>query len=37
LDVRTTTLCRRYVGKVMSAAQWLKVSKVVFQYGLHYG
>ena len=35
LDERTSAICRRYVGKIKTREEWLKISPYVFSYGLH--
>ncbi len=37
MDLRTTAICRKHVGQVKTAAEWIKIRKLVFLYGLHYG
>ncbi|WP_457755187.1 phage minor head protein [Thermovibrio ammonificans] len=35
VDERTSAICRRYVGKIKTREEWLKISPYVFSYGLH--
>jgi hypothetical protein len=36
-DHRNEPVCDHFIGKVLSAEDWLKVAETVFTYGLHYG
>jgi len=36
MDNRTSAICRQHVGQVKTAAEWIKIRKLVFVYGLHY-
>jgi SPP1 gp7 family putative phage head morphogenesis protein len=36
MDKRTAAICRLHVGQVKTAAEWMKIRKLVFLYGLHY-
>lgn len=35
VDERTSAICRRYVGKIKTREEWLRISPHVFSYGLH--
>lgn len=36
-DVRTEPICQRYLNKIKTREEWLKLEPLIFQYGLHYG
>lgn len=36
MDIRTAAICRLHVGQVKTAAEWMRIRKLVFLYGLHY-
>jgi len=35
VDERTSSICKRYVGKIKPKEEWLKINPYVFSYGLH--